>query len=104
MKCWKCGSKQDPLPDNKLPFRATCEKCHAWLHCCRNCKNYQPGLPNDCKIPGTDYIADREAGNFCDEFILSGIPMQKNADIDDVSRRLFGDTGGIKKKSFDDLF
>ena len=104
MNCWKCHEELESPTGNKLSFRAECDKCHAWLHCCKNCKNYQPGLPNDCKIPDTDYIADREASNFCEEFELLSETSEKNMDVDEVSKRLFGDIGDTKKKSFDDLF
>jgi hypothetical protein len=89
MNCWKCGAVLEE--SGKLSFRAQCDKCQSWLHCCKNCKNYQPGLPNDCKVPGTDYIADREKFNFCEEFQLLGAPPAKQPDAKDVFKRLFGD-------------
>ena len=91
IKCWKCGAEQKDLPSGRLPFRATCEKCHSWLHCCKNCKNYKPGLPNDCMIPGTEYIADREVCNFCEEFSQLGAGPKKTADPKEAARRLFKD-------------
>lgn len=96
VQCWTCGAALQLL-DGKVSFRATCEQCHAWLHCCRNCVNYQPGLPNDCKIPGTDPIYDRSAANFCEEFVALGKPPAKRADPNAVSRRLFGEDLPPKK-------
>ena len=72
MNCWNCGFVMPEPSWGKLSFRALCDKCDAALHCCKNCKNYKPGLPNDCAIPGTDFIADRTANNFCEEFSLLG--------------------------------
>lgn len=72
MKCWKCGTTLQEPPYGKLTFRATCDKCNAELHCCKNCVFYKPGQPNDCLVPGTDYIADRAAANRCEEFKLLG--------------------------------
>ena len=89
MKCCKCGTEQELK--GKLSFRAKCDQCQAWLHCCINCKNYEPGRANDCKIPGTEYIANREAINFCEEFELLGTGPIKKADPKDISKRLFGD-------------
>jgi hypothetical protein len=88
MDCWNCGKV---LPDQKITFRASCEACYADLHCCKNCKFYKPGLPNDCMVPGTDYIADRAKSNLCEEFSAKGIvlPPSKNPDA---------------KKRFNDLF
>ncbi len=103
--CWSCGKELEELPSGILPFRATCDHCMAWLHCCRNCEHYKPGLPNDCAIPGTDYIADREAVNFCEEFTLLGKAPPKKAQPKDVSKQLFGEEDDINElKKFDDLF
>lgn len=107
--CWKCGVELE-LPEGKVRFRAVCDSCTSWLHCCSGCRNYRPGLPNDCVIPDTDPIADREAANFCDEFVLLGEAPKKTARADDVAARLFGDepdsdSGDADPKSrFDDLF
>ena len=90
MNCWSCGTTLIEPPYGKYSFRAVCDKCGAALHSCQNCKYYKPGLPNDCAVPGTDYVADRQANNLCEEFSALGKgPPPKN----DKS-----------KKSFDDLF
>lgn len=109
MQCWKCGQEKEDPPMGRLPFRATCEACSAYLHCCRNCIYYQPGLPNDCRVPGTEYIADREAGNLCEEFKLLGKGPTAQKDLSDVSKQLFGEevedsTDKDPKRRFDDLF
>lgn len=86
ISCWKCGKGVD----EKITFRSFCEACQSDLHCCKNCTFYKPGQPNDCMIPGTDFIRDREKANFCEEFRLLGkkAPDAKND----------------AKKRFDDLF
>lgn len=94
MECWKCGAPLLLSSSGKVAPKAICDICFAYLHCCKNCKNYQVGLPNNCKIPGTEYIADREANNYCDEFVLLAqflgqAQSKKNSD---------------EKKRFDDLF
>lgn len=91
MHCWKCGAPLENFPRNKVPFRATCDKCGSWLHCCKNCKNYKPGMRNDCKIPETDYIRDREAMNHCEYFELLGSAPPPKPNLDDIAKRLFKD-------------
>ena len=76
MQCWNCGATLDLI--GKLSFRAACDACHASLHCCRNCVYYKPGLPNDCLVPNTDYVSDRTANNFCEEFKLLGKGAEKS--------------------------
>lgn len=67
MKCGKCAKlvSEEPV---KIAFRAVCPHCDADLHTCVNCRYYAPGKPNDCAVPGTDFVRDREAANFCEEF------------------------------------
>jgi len=105
MKCWNCGKDLPDLAWGKVPFRETCDHCHAALHCCRNCVHYHPGKPNDCEVPNTDFVADRTAVNFCEDFKLSGKGPAKSGDINEASKRLFGDDDNPKpKKGFDSLF
>lgn len=105
--CWKCGTDISDYP-NKIPFKATCDRCHSWLHVCRNCKHYCPGKPNDCLIPRTELIADREKLNFCEEFTVLGKGPEASNDATDVEKRLFGeDIDKPKSKGADrfrDLF
>lgn len=70
MICWKC--KKELEPGMKLLFRTVCPHCDIDLHVCVNCRFYAPGKPNDCNVPGTDFIRDREALNFCEEFRVKG--------------------------------
>ena len=94
MKCWRCGEEVD-APEGRLSFRAVCDHCGVWLHCCRNCRHYRPGLPNDCAIPDTEYIADREASNFCEDFAALGAgPPPRRPSAEDVAKRLFRDDHG----------
>jgi hypothetical protein len=67
MNCWKCHKSISDTPI-KLGFRAECSHCGVALHVCVNCRYYSVGKPNDCSVPGTDRITDREAMNFCEEF------------------------------------
>jgi hypothetical protein len=101
MHCWKCGAVLSDPAQGKLPFRATCDKCFAWLHCCRNCKHYKPGMPNDCRVPGTEYIADREAFNFCEEYHLLGLSPPKKTDPKSISKKLFGEEQQEAKEDTD---
>ena len=77
MICWKC--KKSIEAKEKILFRATCPHCDIDLHVCVNCRFYAPGKPNDCSVPGTDFIRNREAANFCEEFrVKSSFDPPKN--------------------------
>lgn len=105
MNCFKCHQPLDI--DRKFSFREVCPHCGADLHCCKGCRFYAEGKPNNCLIPGTDYVANREANNYCDEFK----PIEKIADTkspsrSEVEKKLFGDDGDDQNNnsSFDSLF
>jgi hypothetical protein len=103
-KCWKCEVAVD-LIDGRVPFRAVCDGCGSWLHTCRGCRYYQPGLANSCMIPDTDPIADREMVNHCDEFAVRVSGAVKGKSGSDAARELFGDpTDDDTPSSIDSLF
>jgi hypothetical protein len=65
MRCHRCGTA---VAGERVGVRAVCERCSAYLHCCRNCDFYAPGVANDCREPTAERVADKEQGNFCDHF------------------------------------
>ncbi len=89
--CFKCKHLTEEL--GRIPFKASCPKCDSDLHVCKNCRFYSPGKPNDCAMPGTDHVRDREASNFCEEFAPSLTPPENshNQAALDKAKRLFGE-------------
>lgn len=90
MNCWKCGHRIEATLGGMISYRALCEQCQSPLHCCKGCKFYKIGLRNDCMISETEFIPDKEAMNFCEEFRYG----EKTASKDSID----------PKKRFDDLF
>ena len=76
MQCWNCGKS---VHLEKISFRACCDHCGEYLHCCQNCIYFQEGLPNNCKVPGTEYVADRRKNNFCEDFSVLGKWVEKKS-------------------------
>ena len=64
-RCHRCGVE---VASEKVGARDACERCRAYLHCCRNCELYTPGMNNDCRETRAEPVADKEQGNFCDFF------------------------------------
>jgi len=48
--------------------RDTCPNCDADLHCCRNCRFYDPGKHNECAETQAEWVRDKEASNYCGYF------------------------------------
>ena len=52
----------------KVERQDVCPKCGVSLHACVMCRHFDRNVNNQCRIPGTEWVADRERSNFCDEF------------------------------------
>ena len=65
--CWKCGA---PLAELSLPLRRLeeCPKCHAELHVCRMCIEYDTRVAKHCREPTAEEVNDKTHANFCDHF------------------------------------
>ena len=103
--CHSCEKILD-LPKKKVGFRETCPFCEADLHVCKNCKFYIIGKPNDCYVPNTEYVRDREKYNFCEEFQFKENEEKENkSSKSDIENQLFGDSKeDDSDNSFDSLF
>ncbi len=86
--CWKCHKEAPSV----IHFKSTCDHCSSYLHCCLGCRFHTPGKPNECHIPGTETIRDREANNYCDDFKpITHQKIDQGPSVEDISKRLFGD-------------
>lgn len=76
----------------KIGFRALCIHCDCDLHVCKGCRYFCLGKSNDCLVPGTEFIQDRERANLCEEFKPK------------ISSQNITGKDSLQKKKFDDLF
>ncbi len=98
IECWKCHREIDV--GSKVSFRAACLLCGIDLHVCKNCRYYTLGKPNDCSVPGTEYIRDREAMNFCEDFVLKKPLSATPDDPLKKAKQIFGEDLPKKKNPF----
>jgi hypothetical protein len=64
--CFQCGfpySVQDRIGRNDV-----CPRCEADLHCCRNCRHYNPRAHNECNEPQAEWVREKDRSNYCDYF------------------------------------
>src|SRR6202051_296836 len=92
--CWKCGA---PLAELSLPLRRLEElpKCHAELHVCRMCIDYDTRIPKHCREPTAEEVNDKTHANFCDHFKprAAAYTPPNTAEVDKVRtelEKLFG--------------
>ena len=109
-RCHRCGTEW--VSEKRQPgVKEYCANCSAYLHCCRNCRFHDTTRHNECKIPNTDWVGDRNSANFCGEFEFADTALETGGGEkeQDARRALDGllgneDGSGRKPSSFDDLF
>ena len=83
--CHKCSQEISLSPGAVVGRRAECDRCHADLHVCLNCKFYDKAAYNECKEPQADRVIDKDRSNFCDYFSFAdnrkgaGVVSEKSA-------------------------
>ncbi len=63
-RCYSCSTTLMPDSD----FRATCPKCAAALHCCKQCAHFEPSTRFQCLKPIPVRIPVKDAANECELF------------------------------------
>ena len=64
--CHNCSTQ---LETDETPGRTeTCPNCDADLHCCLNCRFYDPSIYNECRESQAERVLDKDRSNFCDYF------------------------------------
>lgn len=63
--CWTCGQGLTRLD---LGRESRCPGCDQPVHCCRSCRHYAPGRPNDCMEPLSERVVEKQRANFCELF------------------------------------
>jgi hypothetical protein len=77
--CWNC---RHGLTKADYGREATCPGCGKSTRCCRNCRHYAPGRPNDCLEPMEERILDKSKANFCELFEPAENPLPSGAKPD----------------------
>jgi hypothetical protein len=66
MNCYKCGS--EIKHQGKIGRQDTCVQCGSYLHCCLNCRLYDPKAYHECREPQAEWVKEKDSGNFCEYF------------------------------------
>lgn len=63
-RCYNCATTLPPGTD----FRGNCPKCHAALHCCKQCAHFEPSTRFQCLKPVAVRIPSKDQANDCELF------------------------------------
>ena len=66
--CHECGAAVKLPPGTKIARTEACPDCDADLHCCRNCRFFDPGRHNQCAETQAEWVQEKARANFCDYF------------------------------------
>ena len=89
--CQFCGGPLNPR--KPVPRQEECPSCKRDVHCCRQCRHYDPALNNSCRETQADWVADKDRRNFCDYFEVStrpGRPTGAKESLEDRWKKLRG--------------
>lgn len=95
ISCWQCGETLERLGVGRVGKRESCAKCDADLHCCRNCRFFDPSVHNQCRETQAEWVKEKDRANYCDYLDPTealGPPRRSSSSSSDI------------KKKFDDLF
>jgi hypothetical protein len=63
-RCYNCATTLPPGVD----FFGACPKCHAELHCCKQCSHFEPSIRFQCLKPIPARIPYKDKANECTLF------------------------------------
>lgn len=92
--CFKCGASLHFT--ERVGFREECESCGEDVHCCRNCRFYDPKAYNECREPSAEVVKEKDRANRCEYFEGGGAASQK---IDPRDQLMSAAEALFKKKS-----
>jgi hypothetical protein len=90
--CHACGGEIELI--DKVKRADTCEHCGVDLHCCKNCKFFDPMAHNMCRESTAHYEPQKEKANFCTDFV----PREGKNEVADKSAALSKLDALFKKK------
>ena len=105
--CYRCG---ESLAHLSLPIsrQDECRACRNYLHVCRMCVHFDPGVPKQCREDDAEEVMEKERLNFCDWFVASDTAFDAGRKAEENAAResldaLFSGASGDAEQDDDDL-
>lgn len=91
-RCYHCHAEL--VFEVKIGRRDVCPNCGVYLHCCYNCKFWNPDVHNQCTENQGEFIRDRAEGNFCLYFTFRTIAEEGRDEAAEARARIEAMFGG----------
>jgi len=68
----------------------TCPQCGNDLHCCRNCRFFDPSVHNECRETQAEWVRAKDQRNYCDYFEVTtrvDLTGKSGASVDDARKK-----------------
>ena len=102
LNCWNCGESLDEIP-RPISRHANCLLCHAELHACRQCRNFDAKRPTQCLDERSDPPTRKDIANFCEWFeptlVTSAGALDRNASAKARLDALFGGPAAVDQQA-----
>lgn len=88
--CWNCGHQIPVISAQKVLKNDTCPQCDADLHCCKNCRFFDPSVHNECRETQAEWVRSKDKRNYCDYFEPStrvDLTRKSGVSADDARKR-----------------
>jgi len=88
--CFHCGHRIPLLSAQKVLKKDTCPECNSDLHCCRNCRFFDPSVHNECRETQAEWVRIKDRANYCDYFEAStrvDLTGKAGASADDARKK-----------------
>jgi len=69
-QCYFC--RREIALKGRVMGKDVCPGCGRDLHCCVQCRFYDPAYHNQCREPKSEMLRERDKANLCDYFEFSG--------------------------------
>ncbi len=84
--CWSC--RETTQMENKIRRADECPHCRVDMRSCKNCQFHDPGAHNECSETISEYINDKDRGNFCGMFRVFSGERDALEDVDSAKAKL----------------
>ena len=88
--CFNCGQRIQVLAGQKVLKADTCPQCDTDLHCCKNCRFFDPSVHNECRETQAEWVRYKDKANYCDYFEAStrmNLTRKAGIPADDVRKK-----------------